>query len=182
MFRSWKKPKERLRRIQFVSSDRLRAMEMIPKGYERDLESNAEEMAAPWAVFPCNSTKRHLRGLKCCSYLSWPAFMFTLSSGPTTAVSGFSWKGEADMANKQSMWRCCHLFLLDMTLFYWNLIFFLNLALGISTPPQSVCLSAFVLGFVNRFSTLFLEKTYMVYSKLACMGKGLSQLVLSRRK
>lgn len=27
--------------------------------------------------------------------------MFTLSSGPTTAVSGFSWKGEADMANKQ---------------------------------------------------------------------------------
>lgn len=28
--------------------------------------------------------------------------MFTLSSGPTTTVPGFSGKGEADMANKQS--------------------------------------------------------------------------------
>lgn len=55
----------------------------------------------------------------------------------------------------------------------------MNLALGISTPPQSVCLSAFVLGFVNRFSALLLEKMYMVYSK---HGKGLESACVFQKK
>ena len=47
--------REKAESRQFINSDGLGAVEVLNKGYEGHLESNAEGMAAPWAVFPCNS-------------------------------------------------------------------------------------------------------------------------------
>lgn len=92
---------------------------------------------------------------------------------------GWGWHGK-----RRCTWRWCCLFLLEVTLFYWSLFnfFCLSLALRIGTPPQSVCLTAFVLGFVRRLSTICSGKTRVWCALNYVHGKGLSQLVLFRRK
>lgn len=137
-------------------------------------------MAAPWAVFPFNL--RCLGASKHSSRLSWPAFMFSLSSVSHCSClqafsEGLGWHGK-----RRCMWRWRCLFLLEVTLFYSSLFnfFFLNLALRIGTPPKSVRLTAFVLGFV-RFSTVCSGKTCVVCSKL-CAGKGLESAGAFQKK
>ena len=82
---------------QYINSDALRAVEVLNKGYEEYLESNAERMAAPWTVFPCikrcfvedRSSLLDCLGQPSCS--SCPLF-------PTVTVCRFSVKSEAGMA------------------------------------------------------------------------------------
>lgn len=69
---------------------------------------------------------------------------------------------------RRCTWRCCHLFLPDTTLFYWRLFNFTWVWHSESAPhPKVFVLTAFVLGFVSRFSAICSGKdARVVYSKL----------------